>query len=135
MIATDTVFGRDGYCFVRGVVDHHQALDYPSRGHPVEHEIHRPDLVGRGRPYQRLPVGHRDLLATPTPHLKALESIQTLDALVVDRLARLAKLQIDHPGAIATMSLGKTYDLCAQRLVVVRSCLIPQCARAHANNP
>ena len=81
-----------------------QAFDDAALGGAIEHEINRPDLVRGRRAKQRLPFGRRDFLSFAPPHLEAGLLIQALDPLVIHRVSGLAKLQIDHPDAIAFMA-------------------------------
>ena len=92
-----------GHGFVRGVVHNRQALDDASFGRPVEHEFHRPDLVGGQRPPQRLPIRYRHVLAPSLPHLQARLGIEPVDVLVIDQLPGLPQLQIDHASTIAAV--------------------------------
>ncbi len=69
VLAADGVPRNHRDRFVRGVIDYAQAFDRAARSRPVKDKIHRPDLVGRTRPDQRLPIRRRNLLAAPTTHL------------------------------------------------------------------
>ena len=104
----------DGNGLVGRIVDNHQALERAPGGNAVEDEIPGPDLVGAARTDQRLPFAHRNLLAPAAPHLQLLERVQPLDPLVIDELAGLPQLQIDHPRSVATMPLRQGDDPLAQ---------------------
>lgn len=54
------------------VIDHRQVLDYTTFGGSVEHEVHRPDLISRRRPPQRLAIRHGHLLSLAATHLFSL---------------------------------------------------------------
>jgi hypothetical protein len=74
--------------------------------------LHRPD--------DRLAIRHRHLLSPPPAHLQPGLGVQPLDALVIDALAGLAELQIDHPRAVAPMALRERHDARPQRRVAIR---------------
>lgn len=105
MIATDRVLRDDRDRLVGRVVHDYQTLDRPTRGDSIEGKVHRPDLVRPAGPDQRLAIAHQDLLAPAAPNMQLLKPVQPLDSLVVHALAGLLKLQVDHPDAIAPMTL------------------------------
>ncbi|GIW56852.1 MAG: hypothetical protein KatS3mg082_3256 [Nitrospiraceae bacterium] len=74
---------RDRDRFVGGIIDDRQAPDGAPIGGAVEHEVHRPHLVGRIRPHPRLGLARQHLLALAPPHLQLRFLIQPLHALVV----------------------------------------------------
>ena len=106
----DCPFHLDGHRLVGGVVGDHQGLEHPTISRPVEHEVHRPDLIGTAGPQQRLPLAHRDLLALPAPHLQLGFLIQPLHTLVVHQHSRLPELEVDHPDTVALVSLRQGLD-------------------------
>ncbi len=135
MIATDCMFGVSRNAFRRAVVDNAQDLELPPASDSVEDEIHRPDLVGCFRALQRLTIGDRHLLSLASLDLQLLCRIQPLHALVVHDLAGLTKLQIDHPGAVALVTLSQRDDLLPELDVAIRPRPIAQRARAHFDDP
>ena len=125
---------HDGHGLVRGIVHHGQVLDHPPFGGAIEHEVHRPDVIGRLRTPQGLPIGHRHLLAPPPLHLEVGFGIQPFHPLVVDPLSGLAQLQVNHAGAVAAMPLGQGNDLLPQGLVTIRRRLVAEGTGAHADD-
>ena len=113
MLAADTVLRDDRHRLMRRVVDDHQHPERPARRDTVKDEIHRPDLVGGSRTHERLPLTHSDLLPATTTHLQLLQRVKPLHSLVIEPLARLPKLQVDHLGAVAAMPLSQRNDLFA----------------------
>jgi hypothetical protein len=93
------------------VIDHRQVLDAASFGRAVKDKVHRPHLVGCHRALQRVALGQRDLLALALFDLQARLSVQAVNTLVVDDLASLAQLQVNHTGAISAVALGQGNDL------------------------
>ncbi len=104
-VSRDRALHVDGDRFVGCVVHDHQTLDHPAFGSAVEHEVHRPHLVGLRWPQQRLTLAHRYFFAPAAPDLQLLLAIQPLHALVVHDASFLTKFEIDHPHAIAAMAM------------------------------
>src|SRR5258706_6530623 len=132
VIAADRVLRHDGHGFVRRVVDDHQALQRPSRGNPIEHEVHRPNLVRSTRTDQRLAIGDGDLLAPPPADVQLPQPIQPPDAFVVHELTGLAQLQVDHADSIAPVPLRQRHDPRSQCAVAIWARLVTHRTRAHA---
>lgn len=109
MVATNRVLRDNRNGLVRRIVDNYEALERAPGSHLIEHKIHRPNLVRAARPHQRLPFGSRDLLAPPTPDMQLFERVPPLSALVVDDLASLPELQVDHPNPISPMALRQSH--------------------------
>ncbi|WP_425512040.1 hypothetical protein, partial [Xanthomonas fragariae] len=82
-MSRDRALHVDGDRFVGCVVHDHQTLEHPTFGSAVEHEVHRPHLVGLRWPQQWLALAHRHLLAPAAPDLQLLFAVQPLHALVV----------------------------------------------------
>ena len=61
-------------------------------------------------------------------------SIQALHPFVVDDLASLPELEIDHAGAVTSMALRQSDDLVLQGSVSVFSGLVTVGAGAHADD-
>jgi hypothetical protein len=74
-------------------------------------EVHGPDRVGGCWALQGMPVTQWDFPASALLRLQTRLGIQSVHTLVVHDLARLAKLQIDHAGAVSAMALGQGDDL------------------------
>ena len=81
-----------------GVVDHGQALHAPPIRRAIEDEVRGPDLVATLGAHQGLTVGSRDLLASTARQLEPGLRVQAIDPFVIDDVAGLPPLQIDHPG-------------------------------------
>ena len=60
--------------------------------------------------HQWLAVGYRDRLASTALQLEPGLRVQAIDPCVIDDVAGLPQLQIDHPGPIASMSLRQVND-------------------------
>ena len=73
-----------------------------------------------------MPASHRDLLARSPPDLQLLEPIETLDALVVDKLPGLPQLRVAHPRAIAPVTLRQSHDALPQGAVAILARSISQ---------
>ena len=93
-----------------GVVDNGQALHDPPIRRAIEDEVRGPDLVATLGAHQGLAVGYRDLLASTALQLEPGLRVQAIDPFVIDDVAGLPQLQIDHPGPIASMSLRQVND-------------------------
>ena len=101
----------------------------------IEDEVRRPHLVRRLGAYQRLPIGQRHLLAAAAPHLEPRLGVETIDAFVIGRgPALLSQLQVDHAGAVASMSVRKRHDAVAEARVGIRPRLVTVCRRAHTHD-
>ena len=129
----DGALHLNGDCLVCRVVHDHQALDRPAFGGAVEHDVHRPHLVGLDGPQQRRTLAYRHLFALATPHLQVLLAIQPLHALVVHDATFLPQFEIDHPHAIAAMAMRQRKDALAQREVAILTRTIAQRTGAHAD--
>ena len=55
-LSTDRALRHDGHGLMRGIVHHGQVLDHTPFGCAIEHEVHRPDLIGSLRSPQGLPI-------------------------------------------------------------------------------
>jgi hypothetical protein len=55
--------GHDGHRLMGRIIDDGQAFDDPAFGRTIEHEVHRPHLIGRRESEQGLPLGRWHLLA------------------------------------------------------------------------
>ena len=117
---------------MRRVIDDRQAFDDAVFRRAVEHEIHRPHLVGRHRKHERLTLPRQHLLALATAHLQLRFLVKALDALVVHEKPVLAQLQVDHPEAVATMALSERQYALAQIDVAVGLRGVAECAGAHS---
>ena len=95
---------------MRGVVDNGQALHDPPIRRAIEDEVRGPDLVATLGAHQWLAVGYRDRLASTALQLEPGLRVQAIDPCVIDDVAGLPQLQIDHPGPIASMSLRQVND-------------------------
>ncbi len=104
-VSRDRALHVDGDRFVGCVIHDHQTLDHPTFHSAVEHEVHRPHLVGLQWPQQWLALAHRHLLAPAAPDLQLLFAVQPLHTLVVHDASFLTKFEIDHPHAIAAMAM------------------------------
>ena len=93
-----------------GVVDNGQARHDPPIRRAIEDEVRGPDLVATLGAHQWLAVGDRDLLASTALQLEPGLRVQAIDSFVIDDVAGLPQLQIDHPGPIASMSLRQVND-------------------------
>ncbi len=79
-------------------------------------------------------VAKGNLLAPALLHLQTRLGVQAVDTFVIDDLSGLAQLQIDHAGAIASMSLGQGDDLVLEHAVAVLSWLIAVGTGAHVDD-
>ena len=118
--ATEGTSAHDGHGFRRGIIHDGQTLDDASISGPVEDEVGRPHVVRHLRAHQGLPIGHRNLLPPSAPNLELGLRVQAFDAFMVDVVAFLPQLQIDHPGAIATVTVGEGNNPPAKRHVLIR---------------
>src|ERR1700759_4583736 len=110
MITSHTVLDHHSDCLVGSIVDNRQALETATRGDSVEDKIHRPNFIGSAWSHQGLALAERDLLAPPTPDLQLFQRVEPLDTLVVDDLAGLSQLQVNHRGSVASMPLRQRDD-------------------------
>jgi hypothetical protein len=55
-------------------------------------------------------LGEISLLAFTPLNLQLLKSIQPFNSLVVHALTTLTQLQVNHPNAVATVTLRERYD-------------------------
>ena len=133
-IATDGALRHNSDRFMGGVINDGQTFDCASLSGAVEHEVHRPDLVGSVRPDQRLAIRYRHLFALSALHLQTCLSIEPIHTLVIDPPARLPELQVDHARTVTAIALCQQDDLLAQRHIAVRSRLIAIGAGTHAGN-
>ncbi|OLH93602.1 hypothetical protein DXO216_00660, partial [Xanthomonas oryzae pv. oryzae] len=115
------------------VVHDHQTLDHPAFGGAVEHDVHRPHLVGLGGPQQRLTLAYRHLFTRAAADLQLLLAIQPLHPLIVHETPFLPQLERDHPHAIAAMAMRQRKDALAQLNVAVLARAIAQRTGAHAD--
>ncbi len=129
---THTVIWNHSNGFVGCIVNNGQALQRSPTSGSIADKIHGPDLVQSARSTQRIPLGQISLLALTPLHLQLLKLIRPLNPLVVHALAMLTQLQVNHPNAIATMTLRKRHDQRAQLCAAIRSWLIAQHRRTHA---
>src|SRR5690554_5450619 len=83
---------------------------------------------------ERLSVRHRHLLAFAPTYLQLRCGVQLLDPFVIDPLAGLAKLQVDHSRSVTPVSLRQGHDLLTQSRVAIRSRPIAVHARAHVDH-
>jgi hypothetical protein len=72
-------------------------------------------------PRERLAIGNQHLLTTSTTHLQTLCDVQTFHALVIDALAGLAQLQVDHAHAVAPITMRQSEDASPQGHISVGS--------------
>lgn len=79
-------------------------------------------------------IGQRDLLAFAFPYLQTSFDIQVVNPFVVDDLAGLPELEIDHAGAVGAMALRQSDDLVLQGAVSVFSGLVTVGAGVHADD-
>ena len=121
----------DGHSLVGGVVDDRQAPYRPAFRGTVEHEVHRPHLIGSERPQEGLALAYRHLLTLSASHLQARFLIQPLHSLVVNDKSLLPQLQMDHAHPVASVPVRQRSDLLAQLNVVVGPKLLAQRASAH----
>jgi hypothetical protein len=84
MFAAHAVVDDHGDRLVGCIVHDDQALERVPRGDPVEHEVRGSHVVGRSRTDRRLTLPDGNLLASPPAHLQLLQTVQPLDALVID---------------------------------------------------
>lgn len=119
--------------FMSRVIDHGEILDDTSFCRTIEHEIHRPDLIGSQWPLQWVPVGRRDFLSLAPSHLQPSLGIEPIHPLVINDLSGLAQFQIDHPGPVAPVALSERDDPFFQGGIAIRHRLVTENARAHAN--
>lgn len=117
-----------------GIIDDRQALDAAPLCRPVEHEIHRPQLIGCLGTLQRVAIRNRNLLSLAPFHLQTRFGIEPIHALVIDDLSRLTQFQIDHPGPVAPMALGECDDPLSQCGIPICCWSIAVSARAHPNH-
>ena len=75
VVASQTVLRFNYHRLMGRVIHDHQAFKRPPAGYPVKYEIHGPYLVSRTGTQQRLSLGHRNLLAPPTPDLQLLQPV------------------------------------------------------------
>src|SRR5690606_5822226 len=104
--SADGALGSDGNRLMRGIVNNGQTLDDAPLSGAIKHKVHRPDLVSFLWTRQWLSIRNRYLLPFAAFNLQSRFSIEPLDTLVVDRQPILTKFQINHAGAIPTMSVG-----------------------------
>ena len=114
-----------------GVVDNGQALHNPPIGRAIEDEVRGPDLVATLGAHQWLAVGYRDLLASTALQLEPGLRVQAIDPFVIDDVAGLPQLQIDHPGPIASMSLRQVNDPIPDDRIAIGPWHVPEGRRAH----
>ena len=114
-----------------GVVDHGQALHAPPIRRAIEDEVRGPDLVATLGAHQGLTVGSRDLLASTARQLEPGLRVQAIDPFVIDDVAGLPPLQIDHPGPRASMSLRQGNDPIPDDRIAIGSWHIPEGRGAH----
>ena len=126
MQTTHRTFRNNGHCLMRGIIDHGQILDDTPLCRPVEHEVHRPDLIGGQRTGQWMTVCHRDFLALAPANLQTRLGIEPVYPLVIDHHAALPQLQIDHAGTVASVPLRKRDDLRFQGGITVGGGLITE---------
>ena len=114
-----------------GVVDNGQALHDPPIRRAIEDEVRGPDLVATLGAHQGLAVGSRDLLASTALQLEPGLRVQAIDPCVIDDVAGLPQLQIDHPGPIASMSLRQVNDPIPDDRIAIGPWYVPEGRRAH----
>ena len=90
-----------------------------------------PDLVATLGAHQWLAVGSRDLLASTALQLEPGLRVQAIDPCVIDDVAGLPQLQIDHPGPIASMSLRQVNDPIPDDRIAIGPWHVPEGRRAH----
>src|SRR5260221_1437472 len=83
---------------------------------------------------QRLPFSHGDLFAPPAPDMQLLEPIQPLDPLVVDELAGLPQLEVNHANPVTPVTLREGDDPSSQRMGAIGTRLVTQRASTHAHD-
>jgi hypothetical protein len=119
--------------FVSRIIDNGQALDGATFCRPGEHKIHRPDMIGSQRAFQWVTVSDWYLLSLSPPDLQTCFGIEPIYPLVIHHHASLPELQIDYPGSVAPMALGKSDDLLFQSGVAIRHGAITERTWTHAN--
>lgn len=117
---------HNGDGLMRGIIDYGQILDDTSLCRPVEHEVHRPDLIGDERACQRVTVCHWHLPALTPANLQTRLGIESIHALVIDLHAFLPQLQIDHASTVASVALRECDDLRFQGGIAVGGGLIAE---------
>ncbi len=115
---------RDG--LMRGIIDHGQILDDTPLCRPVEHEVHRPDLIGGQGTSQWVTVCYRYLLALPPANLQPRLGIEPIHPLVIDDHAFLPQLQVNHAGAVTAVALRERDDLRFQGGIAVGGGLVAE---------
>ncbi|MNT51457.1 hypothetical protein D3C72_1884220 [compost metagenome] len=113
-------------CLVRGIIDDGQTLDDTPFRCPVEHEVHRPDLIGGQGASQRVTVCHRHLLALTPANLQPCLGIESIHPLVIDLHALLPQLQVNHAGTVASVTLRERDDLRFQGGIAVGGGLVTE---------
>ena len=81
-----------------------------ARSDAIKGKIHRQYVVRPTRPEQRLALADQDLLAPAAPDMQLFEPGQPLNPLVVNTLAGLMYLQVDHAYPEAPMALRQGDD-------------------------
>lgn len=79
-------------------------------------------------------LGQRDLLALALFDLQARQRVQAVNALVVDDLASLAQLHVNHASAISAVALGQGNNLLLQVAITVTDGFVAQSTGTHAND-
>lgn len=132
MVAAYHMFRHYCDCLARRIIDYHHACQRTPGGNPIEHKTHRPLLVGLSLVHERRSPPHRDPLPQATPDMQLLQPVESLHALVVEALARLNSLQVDHSVAVATVAPCETNDLPPKSLDAAWIRLVPKRSRAPA---
>lgn len=117
--ATDGAFRNNRDRFMSCIVHNGQAFDDSPFRRSVEHEIHRPELIGGRRVLERVTIRQRNLFPLSPSHLQTGLSIEPIHPLVIHHHASLPQLQIDHPGPVAPMTLGERDDPLLQSNIAI----------------
>ncbi|MNG20538.1 hypothetical protein D3C84_1047980 [compost metagenome] len=111
---------------MRCIIDDGQTLYDTPLCRPVEHEVHRPDLIGGQGTGQRVTVCHRHLLALTPANLQTRLGIEPIRPFVIDHHAFLPQLQVNHAGTIASVTLRECDDLRLQDRIAVGGGLVTE---------
>lgn len=126
MVTAQCALRHDGHSLMSCVIDYRQAPDAASFCCAVNHEVHRPHLVGLCWSLQGMSIRRRYLLAPAFLHLQASLGTQAIHTFVIDQFTCLTQLQIDHSGALAAMPLCQSNDLLLERTVAVLCWIVPK---------
>lgn len=111
----------------------HNLPGFSTSGRPVEHKVHRPDLIGSQRMSQWVTLCHGNFLALSPANLQTCLGIEPIQLVMKHHIAALPQLQIDHVGTVASVLLHEHDDLRVQDGIAVDGGLVAEYTGAHAN--